>query len=66
MKNRAFKMYLVSRSADRDGLALIISMMLSDQHQMAYELMDEAEAEFNMEGFKKAANFLLNQCSDNV
>lgn len=66
MKNQAFKMWIVNHGVDRDGIARIILHLLAEKNDMAFELMEECDAPFVLKGYKKAADFVLNQCADHV
>lgn len=61
MKNRAFKKWLVINGKDEENIATMILVLLSEQGPMAFELMDEADAPFTMNGYKKAARFVIDE-----
>lgn len=60
MKNSAYKRYLVFMSTGRD-LSIELMFELMDHNQMAFEIMEEAEAEYNMRGYEKAAAMVRDQ-----
>lgn len=63
MKNRAFKMYL-KRWLTNEEIAKVILAMLSEQNEMAFDLMDESGAPFTPNGYKQAAQLVIDQTND--
>lgn len=66
MKNRAFKKWLVMHGKDIEGIARLILIALSEQGPIAFELMDESDAPFTMNGYKKAAKFVIDEVKSEI
>lgn len=66
MKNRAFKKWLVINFKSQDEMASTILHLLTEQHSMCFELMEEAEAPFTPNGYKKAAQFVIDEVKNEV
>lgn len=64
MMNRAFKKWLVINHKTEEEVASTILLLLSEQHQMAFELMEESDAPFTMNGYKKAAKFVMDEVNN--
>ena len=65
MKNLAYKKFLLMFAEGKD-LALILMFELMEQNQHAFEIMEEADAPFTMNGYEKAAKFLKQQMNDQI